>query len=103
MNFASKVTPVPGSVVYCQIIAGVADHSGIYIGNNRIVHLNGSGDIEVVSPKEFLNRMGGFNTAFNIYVSSKNGKAVGSNLVAKRAKESLYAILCKLPSSQMAA
>ncbi len=46
--FRDKVDePAIGSVVYCDLVAGFADHSGIYIGNNEIVHLNGDGWVEV--------------------------------------------------------
>lgn len=78
--------PAIGSVVYCDLGAGFAEHSGIYIGKNRIVHLNGDGVIEKVSPKKFLNRLNGWNTAISIYVSCNNGEAVGSKRVSKLAK-----------------
>lgn len=84
-----KVTPVVGSIVYCDLAAGQAEHSGIYIGNNRIVHLNGDGLVESVTPKQFMERLEGWNTAISIYVSSHNGKAVGKIEVAERAKESI--------------
>ncbi|MEX8518860.1 MAG: lecithin retinol acyltransferase family protein [Leptothrix sp. (in: b-proteobacteria)] len=80
-------SPVIGSVVYCDLLNGYAEHSGIYIGNNSIIHLDGSGKIEIVSPDKFLNRLGGFNSAISIYVSCKNGLPVGSKEAAKRAKE----------------
>ena len=84
------VQPVPGSVLYCDLgpVPGhTVEHTGIYIGNNQIVHLDGSGLIEVVSPAEFLARLDGFNTAISIYVSSRNGEAVGCDSVAERARE----------------
>ena len=74
-----------GSVVYCNLV-NRAEHSGIYIGNNSIVHLDGSGLIEIVSPSEFLNRLGGFNLAISIFVSCKDGVAVGNSSVGRRAK-----------------
>src|SRR5690606_2362670 len=63
-----RVTPVRGSIVYCDLTAGhnLAEHSGIYIGNNRIVHLNRHGDIDVVSPQQFIS---GITTGNEIYVS----------------------------------
>ena len=76
-----KVTPKPGSVVYCDLAFGYAEHSGIYVGNNRIVHLNSKGKIEKVSPKEFINGT----TAISIYVSSSKGSSDGSDSVAERA------------------
>ena len=87
--FRDKVEPVPGSVVYCDlgVIGYTVEHSGIYIGDNRIVHLDGSGEIEEVSPEKFLERLDGWNMAMSIYVSSCDSDAVGSNEVANRAKE----------------
>lgn len=77
-----KVHPKIGSILYCDLAFGYMDHSGIYIGNNQIVHLSGDGNIEIVSPKEFID--GG--TACSIYVSCQDTSAVGSANVAKRAK-----------------
>jgi len=76
-----------GAVVYCDLHAG--EHSGIYIGDEEIVHLNGEGDIEIVSPSEFIQRLGGFNTAMSIYVSCDGTDVVGSSTVADRARESV--------------
>ncbi len=81
---APKCTPVPGSVVYCDLV-GCAEHSGIYVGNNKIVHLDGSGKIEQVSPNTFLKRLNGFNPAFKIYVSCHDKSAAGLKEVAARA------------------
>lgn len=77
-----KVVPKKGSVLYCDLAFGTASHSGIYVGNNRIVQLSGSGRIEKVSPKKFID--GG--TAVSIYVSCREDEAVGSAQVAKRAR-----------------
>jgi len=81
------VYPVKGSVVYCDLAFGNAEHSGIYIGNNEIVHLDGSGNVEIVDPKEFLNRLDGFNLAISIYVSCDGSSAVGGDTIAERAKK----------------
>ncbi len=84
-NCRDQVKPQVGSVVYCDLAFGFMDHSGIYIGNNRIVHLSGKGKIEVISPKKFID--GG--TACSIYVSCKETSSVGSEKVAKRAISAL--------------
>ena len=82
-----KVTsPALGSVVYCELAIGHAEHSGIYVGGNSIVHLDGEGTIEKVTPSQFMERLGGFNTAISIYVSCNNGNPVGSVDVADRAR-----------------
>ncbi len=88
--FRETVEPVPGSVVYCDLglIPGyTVKHSGIYIGDDKIVHLDGSGKIEVVDDFEFKERLHGWNMTLSIYVSSSDSEAVGSNEVAKRAKQ----------------
>jgi hypothetical protein len=59
-------SPKVGSIVYCNL--GLAcEHTGIYVGNNQIVHLNGNGMVELVSPKEFCNRLQGLNPVFTIF------------------------------------
>jgi hypothetical protein len=86
------VKPVVGSVLFCNMYCGLAEHSGIYVGNNRIVHLNSNGLIESVSPAGFIVAKDGGLTSRNIYVSSRSGNAVGSRNAAKRAKEMLGGI-----------
>lgn len=81
-----KVKPKTGSVVYCKILGGIAEHSGIYVGNDRIVHLNGDGWVECVSSEAFLEQ--GIRSSHNaIYVSAHGKTAVGSKTAAKRAKD----------------
>jgi len=67
--------------MYC----GYAEHSGIYIGNNEIVHLNGDGCIEVVNPKGFMANT----TAVNIYVSCKGNYVSNLQYVADNAIQML--------------
>ena len=78
--------PKEGSLVYCDLAFNTVEHTGIYIGNKQIVHLNGDGLVEIVTPKQFLDRLDGLNTAVSIYTSCKGTEAVGSKEVAKRAK-----------------
>ncbi|WP_342117318.1 lecithin retinol acyltransferase family protein [Pseudoduganella sp. OTU4001] len=78
--------PVPGSILYSSIVTGVAEHSGVFIGDGQIVHLNGDGEIESVSAQTFMNRLGGLSTGLAIYVSSNGTGAVGSVVVAERAR-----------------
>lgn len=74
--------PAVGSVVYCDLAFGFAEHSGIYIGNQQIVHLNKYGSIEIVSPEQFTSGT----TALSIYTASRNNNSVGSQKVAERAR-----------------
>lgn len=72
--FRKQVKAEFGSVVFCTLLPPLAEHSGIYVGNNEIVHLNRLGNVEKVSYFEFTQNT----PAISIYVSSKNGVAVGS-------------------------
>ncbi|MDO5288172.1 MAG: hypothetical protein Q4F13_00860 [Pseudomonadota bacterium] len=77
----APVRPKPGSIVYCDLLFGYAEHSGVYVGRGRIVHLSRHGKIEKVSFRDFTHNT----TAIGVYVSSRNGQAVGSRQAAKRA------------------
>ncbi|MFM9487938.1 lecithin retinol acyltransferase family protein [Pseudomonas monachiensis] len=79
-------TPAIGGVVYSGLVSGAADHSGIYVGYGRVVHLDGSGRIECVTANVFMNRLKGSNTALAIYTSCKGGKPIGSRKAAAYAK-----------------
>ncbi|WP_199883051.1 lecithin retinol acyltransferase family protein [Pseudoalteromonas sp. T1lg75] len=81
-----QVTPVEGSILYCDLVFGYAEHSGVYIGDGQIVHLNGQGKVEVVSPYEFVEGT----TAINIYVSCRNKYAVGCDFTADRARQAIH-------------
>ncbi|OEE89426.1 hypothetical protein A1OQ_11650 [Enterovibrio norvegicus FF-162] len=81
-----KTTPRRGSVVYCDLAFGYADHSGIYIGNGQIAHLNGKGMIELVPASQFIHDT----TAISIYVScDEDGDAIGDEVAAKNAEHYL--------------
>ena len=82
----SFTEPAPGTPVYCNL-AIVVEHTGIYIGDNEIVHLNGDGNIEIVSPQEFLARLDGDNPAKTIYYAAhSNGKPLCRKRIADRAR-----------------
>ena len=75
--------PVRGSIVYCDLAFGYAEHSGVYVGNGRIIHRNGKGLIEAVSIHQFL----ADTTAISIYIScNTQGSAVGSESCAQIAE-----------------
>jgi len=81
-NFRDTVfEPAIGSVVYCDLAFSFAEHSGIYLGNNEIMHLNSNGEIERVSPAGFT----ASTTAISIYVSCDGDRPVGRSKVADRA------------------
>lgn len=77
-------SPAIGSMVYCDLLS--AEHSGIYIGRGKIVHLDGGGVVEAVPPALFLERLDGLNTAISIYASCNGNNAVGNPKIAERAR-----------------
>ena len=82
--------PKPGTPVYCKL-ARLVEHTGIYVGNNEIVHLDGDGGIEIVSPQEFVARLDGWNPLLNLsvsiyYAADTEGKALGKTSIANRAR-----------------
>jgi len=81
-----KVYAKPGSVLYFEMGLGIAEHSGIYLGDGQVVELSGEGIIQQVSVSEFLEVPAFVNTAMSVYVSSSDGYAVGSESVASRAR-----------------
>lgn len=69
-----KVIPKFGSVVKVDL-AGVFEHSGIYLGDNEIAVANGDGCIVVESFNEFADCL---KTGVTIYCSAdKNNNAIG--------------------------
>lgn len=77
----------PGAIVYCDLLT--FEHSGVYIGDGNIVHLDGSGNIICTSGQEFLNRLDGFNQAISIYASCVGKDGVGSLSVANYAESQI--------------
>jgi hypothetical protein len=77
-----------GSIVYCDLLEFI-EHSGVFLGDNKIAHLNGDGEYEVVSFKTFVERLGGCNQAVSIFISYKDGEPVGDKEIYKRAKKKL--------------
>lgn len=75
----------PGTPVFCHFTLNVAEHSGICIGD-KIVHLDGSGEIISSTPQEFLARLDGRNLAANIYYAAiGRNKALSGEDIASRA------------------
>ena len=87
--FETKVDPVKGSILMCKIAGGVFEHSGIYVGNGKVVELSGSGFVRQVSMSEFLNN-GITRTGSGIYVAcDPSDDPLHSYIIAKRAKKML--------------
>lgn len=80
------VKPKKGSILYCDLAFGYAEHSGIYVGGGEkcIVELhNTSGNciIQRVTPKVFMEA----GTAISIYVSCNGTDPVGKKKIANTA------------------
>lgn len=73
--------PAVGSVLYCDLLFGLAEHSGVYMGNGEIMHLNKHGIIELVTPQSFIQNT----TAMSIYTSCQGHMPAGSHQVADNA------------------
>lgn len=76
-----KVMPQKGAILHCSLYG--VEHTGVYIGNNKIVELLGNGDIRIATPSMFLS---GTN-AISIYVACNGTIPLGSEGIAKRAEE----------------
>lgn len=92
----------PGCIVHCKL-AGALDHTGVYIGNNRIIHRDGDGFLAEVSPHEFVKRLDDrFGVRSIGVVCDARGIPLTRAIVAQRAKDALrisklrngYHLLC---------
>lgn len=77
-----RVKPRRGSILYCCM--GLVEHTGIYVGDNRIVNMSGDGLIESTTPHGFVE--GKAAPLGNIYVSCQDDHAVGTEAVAQLAE-----------------
>ena len=88
MFVKDHVTPVRGSIVCCDL-AGAFEHSGVYVGNGKIIHRDGDGYLDSVSPDTFLKRLSGLNPAVTIFVSCRGDTPVGGEEIACRAEKAM--------------
>ena len=89
-SFADTVDElVEGSVVFqdldLPILEDVFEHSGIYVGDHKVVSLSKDGDIVEESTRELVERE--TDSSKPIWVSCKGSAAVGSPRVAARARK----------------
>lgn len=84
-TFRDPVTPVPGSVLYCDLWVAV-EHSGIHVGGGRIADISVDGMAESVvnlsTAESFTSKS---TMGRKIYVSCDSRGAVGKPVVAKTA------------------
>lgn len=96
-EFKDKIRPIPGCVLKCDLAGGVSImcgslcHTGIYLGENRIVEVvpgKRKAKVQIVDPYDFLNGQGTnfIRTGINVYVATDGeGNALGSQAIADRA------------------
>ncbi|WP_249213755.1 lecithin retinol acyltransferase family protein [Tatumella sp. JGM130] len=77
--------PAVGGIVQCELLFDVTLHSGIYVGNGKIVHLEGDGNISCSTGEQFLRRLGGFNSAISIYTDCNDMTPSGHTAARDRA------------------
>ncbi|MGS0695849.1 lecithin retinol acyltransferase family protein [Shewanella sp. 0m-4] len=83
---AKKVEPMPGAIVCCFVF-GVIEHTGIWLGDNTLVELHGSGLVRAVSTQRFLAGRSGS----RIYQACNHlhQPLIGTE-VLRRAKQSIF-------------
>ncbi|MCL1140665.1 lecithin retinol acyltransferase family protein [Shewanella pneumatophori] len=81
-----KVRPVPGSIVCC-FVYGVIEHTGIWIGDDTLVELHGSGLVRAVSARRFLAGRSGS----RIYQAGNHlHQALVGDTTLERAKQAIF-------------
>ncbi|MBY6019704.1 lecithin retinol acyltransferase family protein [Ferrimonas balearica] len=81
-----RVVPKPGAVLACHVF-GVVEHTGIWLGENAIAELHGSGLVRAVSVNRFLARRSG---ATVFCLCDHQHQPLASESVAERAAAALF-------------
>jgi hypothetical protein len=83
---AEKVKPEVGAIVCCGV-GGILDHTGIWVGDNTIVELDGNGLIKAISAQRFTKERSGK----HIYIAcDSKTKPIASELAAQRAQQQIF-------------
>jgi hypothetical protein len=81
-----KVLPEIGAIVCCGI-GGLLDHSGIWVGDNTIIELDGNGLIKPISVQRFTKERSGK----NIFIAcDSKAKPIASEIAANRAMQQVF-------------
>ncbi|BDA60210.1 lecithin retinol acyltransferase family protein [Shewanella xiamenensis] len=81
-----QVTPQPGSIVCCYVF-GVIEHTGIWLADDCIVELHGSGLVRAVSVKRFL----AGRTGSQIFIACNHQhQPLIANTIVNRAERTIY-------------
>lgn len=85
-NTEQKVKPEYGAIVCCGI-GGLLDHTGIWVGDDTIIELDGNGLIKAVSSARFTQERSGE----NIFIAcDSNAEPITSELAAERATSQIF-------------
>ncbi|MEL4245234.1 lecithin retinol acyltransferase family protein [Shewanella xiamenensis] len=81
-----QVTPQPGSIVCCYVF-GVIEHTGIWLAEDCIMELHGSGLVRAVSVKRFL----AGRTGSQIFIACNHQhQPLIANTIVNRAERAIY-------------
>lgn len=81
-----KVKPEIGAIVCCGV-GGILDHTGIWVGDNTIIELDGNGLIKAISVQRFTKERSGK----NIFIAcDSTAKPIASQLAAERAQQQIF-------------
>lgn len=80
--FRDHAEPGLGSILKCDL--GPFEHTGVYVGDGKIVHLLGTGEVTLSGAGEFI----GYN-AMHIYVccDAKSGRPLEGSAIAREAMQ----------------
>jgi hypothetical protein len=81
-----KVKPEIGAIVCCGV-GGILDHTGIWVGDNTIVELDGNGLIKAISVQRFTKERSGK----HIFIAcDSTAKPFASEHAAQRAQQQIF-------------
>lgn len=88
-NTEEKVKPEIGSLVCCGI-GGLLEHTGIWVGDNTIIELDGNGLIKPISVQRFTKERSGK----NIFIAcDSKAKPIADEIAASRAQKQIFQCL----------
>lgn len=90
INTITSTSPAFGAPIYCELIGGGAEHSGIYVGGKSIVNLQGTGKITMVSPAKFTSHPTTIVKAIWFPIDKASGMHIGFNDAGNAANKMVH-------------
>ncbi len=84
VRYVDKALLSAGSIIYCDLLRGLFKHSGVYVGDGKVVELVPGGVIRLVSIDDF-SKIGRCRTGGYIFVACFGGTPISSDVFANRA------------------